>query len=69
VGNPSGTKVVKPGWENIFEGNDGGLSWVYAKDTSIYGLESEFVIPSSASSYSGLQLGVGFFEPTVLCNR
>ena len=63
VGNPSGTKVVKAGWENIFEGNDGGQSWVYAKDTSIYGLESEFVIPSSASPYSGLQVGVGSLSP------
>jgi formylglycine-generating enzyme required for sulfatase activity len=62
-GNPSGTKVVKEGWEDIFLGDDGGLSWVYAKDPDIYGIEAEFVIPSGASSMSGLSLGIASLSP------
>ena len=62
-GNPAATKVVKAGWEDIFQGDDGGGAWVYPQDTEIYGIEAEFVIPSSASSMSGLQAGVASLSP------
>jgi hypothetical protein len=62
-GNPSATKVVKTGWEDIFQGDEGGEAWVYAKDSSLFGIEAEFVIPSSASSRSCFQLGVASLNP------
>ncbi|MDC0369294.1 hypothetical protein OAN13_06320 [Opitutales bacterium] len=62
-GNPSATKVVKSGWEDIFQGDDGGQAWVYPKDTDIVGIETEFLIPSSTSSKSGLQVGVASLYP------
>jgi hypothetical protein len=62
-GNPSATKVVKSGWEDIFQGDDGGQAWVYPKDTDIVGIEAEFLIPSSTSSMSGLALGVASLSP------
>ena len=62
-GNPSATKVVKSGWEDVFAGDDGGQAWVYPKDSDIVGIESEFFIPSSASSKSGLQVGVASLAP------
>ena len=62
-GNASAPKVVKTGWSDFFEGNDGGQSWVYAKDSDIYGIEVDFVIPSSASSGSGLQAGIASLNP------
>ena len=62
-GNPSATKVVKSGWEDIFDGDDGGQAWVYPKDSDIMGIEGEFLIPSSASSKSGLQVGVASLNP------
>ena len=62
-GNPSATKVVKSGWEDIFQGDDGGQAWVYPKDTDIVGIEAEFLIPSSTSSMSGLVLGVASLSP------
>jgi hypothetical protein len=62
-GNPSATKVVKTGWEDIFQGDDGGQAWVYPKDSEIMGIEAEFIIPSSASSMSGLALGVASLDP------
>ena len=62
-GNPSATKVVKSGWEDIFQGDDGGQAWVYPKDSDIVGIEAEFLIPSSTSSMSGLALGVASLYP------
>ena len=62
-GNPSATKVVKSGWEDVFAGDDGGQAWVYPKDSVIVGIEAEFLIPSSASSKSGLQVGVASLAP------
>ena len=62
-GNPSATKVVKSGWEDIFQGDDGGQAWVYPKDSEIVGIEAEFLIPSSTSSMSGLALGVASLSP------
>ena len=62
-GNPSATKVVKSGWEDIFQGDDGGQAWVYPKDSDIMGIEAEFLIPSSTSSMSGLQVGVASLYP------
>jgi hypothetical protein len=62
-GNPSATKVVKSGWEDIFQGDDGGQAWVYPKDSDIVGIEAEFLIPSSTSSMSGLALGVASLSP------
>tara|TARA_B100000963_G_scaffold118770_1_gene103419 strand:- start:2730 stop:4022 length:1293 start_codon:yes stop_codon:yes gene_type:complete len=63
VGNPSSSKVVKPGWTEIITGGDGGQAWIYAKDTEVYGMEAEFNIPSGASSMSGLQLGIASLNP------
>ena len=63
VGNPSANKVVKAGWEDIFDGDDGGQAWVYPKDTDIVGIEAEFLIPSSTSSMSGLVVGVASLSP------
>ena len=34
-GNPSATKVVKSGWEDIFQGDDGGQAWVYPIDSPV----------------------------------
>ena len=62
-GNPSATKVVKAGWEDIFDGDDGGQAWVYTRDSEIVGIEAEFLIPSSTSSMSGLQVGVASLYP------
>ena len=62
-GNPSATKVVKSGWEDIFQGDDGGQAWVYPKDSDIVGIETEFLIPSSTSSMSGLVVGVASLSP------
>ncbi len=62
-GNPSAAKVVKSGWEDIFQGDDGGQAWVYPKDSDIVGIEAEFLIPSSTSSMSGLALGVASLSP------
>jgi hypothetical protein len=63
VGNPSASKVVKTGWTEIFKGDDGGQAWIYAKGTEVYGIEAEFIIPSAASSMSGLQLGIASLNP------
>ena len=63
VGNPSASKVVKTGWAEIFKGDDGGQAWIYAKGTEVYGIEAEFIIPSAASSMSGLQLGIASLNP------
>ena len=65
-GNPSATKVVKSGWEDVFQGGDGGEAWVYPKDSDIVGIEAEFLIPSSTSSMSGLQVGVASLYPLSL---
>jgi hypothetical protein len=63
TGNPSATKIVKAGWEDVFTGDDGGQAWVYATDSNIFGIEAEFMIPLSANSKSGLQLGVASLNP------
>jgi hypothetical protein len=63
VGNPNASKVVKTGWTEIFKGDDGGQAWLYAKDTEVYGIEAEFIIPNAASSMSGLQLGIASLNP------
>jgi hypothetical protein len=63
VGNPSASKVVKTGWTEIFKGDDGGQAWIYAKGTEVYGIEAEFIIPSAASSMSGLALGIASLNP------
>ena len=57
AGNPSATKVVKAGWEDIFDGDDGGQAWVYPKTLRSWEL-SGILIPNSTSSMSGLQVGV-----------
>jgi hypothetical protein len=63
AGNPNAANVVKTGWSDIFEGDDGGQSWIYAKDPDIVGMEAEFIIPGDASSMSGLQIGVASLTP------
>ena len=63
VGNPSASKVVKVGWEDVFTGDDGGQVWLYAKEYNIFGIEAEFIIPVSANSNSGLQVGVASLNP------
>jgi hypothetical protein len=63
VGNPNASKVVKTGWTEIFKGDDGGQALLYAKDTEVYGIEAEFIIPNAASSMSGLQLGIASLNP------
>ena len=62
-GNSSSVKVVKAGWEDIFQNDDGGQAWVYPMDNEIMGIEAEFVIPSSVNSMSGLALGVASLSP------
>ncbi|MDA8805977.1 hypothetical protein N9N55_02015 [Opitutales bacterium] len=62
-GNSSSVKVVKAGWEDIFQNDDGGQAWVYPMDNEIMGIEAEFVIPGSVNSMSGLALGVASLSP------
>ena len=62
-GNSTAPKVVKSGWEDIFQNDDGGQAWVYPMDNEIMGIEAEFVIPGSANSMSGLSLGVASLYP------
>ena len=62
-GNSSSVKVVKAGWEDIFQNDDGGQAWVYPLDNEIMGIEAEFVIPGSVNSMSGLALGVASLSP------
>ena len=62
-GNSSSVKVVKAGWADIFQNDDGGQAWVYPMDNEIMGIEAEFVIPGSVNSMSGLALGVASLSP------
>ena len=41
-GDPSATKVVKSGWEDVFAGDDGGQAWVYPKDPTLWELRRNF---------------------------